>query len=822
MSQASGEDNDYADPVSPESPMTPDGMILARMPWHPGLEGNWNTVKSVSTAMLNGDETDRAAPSDGQQEAGSSSQIGQESRKTVVFQEPDTGFPNEHDQLTALHDSEEGNRKMSLVGKPLTYKNYRTDQRFRRMQNKMHNFLERPRGWKAASYHLAVLFMVLMCLALSVFSTMPDFEVKATIVLYYLEIVFVIWLATEYICRVWSAGCRSRYRGISGRIRFATSAYCVIDIIVILASITVLCIGATGQVFAASAIRGLRFFQILRMLRIDRRAGTWKLLGSVVWAHRQELLTTVYIGFLGLIFSSFLVYLCEKNTNDKYQTFADALWWGVITLSTVGYGDKTPETWPGKIIAAFCALLGISFFALPAGILGSGFALKVQQHQRQKHLIRRRIPAAKLIQCLWRHYSAAPESTSLATWKVHLARELPPIVKFTPNNGSNNATGLINRLRQSTKRSPNSQLQGPTSNFPSSSKNLSVPRVHDTISLVSTSDISEIEQLGALGFSLGWKSKSKYSGSRKAADDSVLQSRMMAPSNTNLDDMRRRSRRSASLCRVVNNNGQHLRPSQPRATLSDGDVIGDYSLMMAPIYQWCEQMVQRNSGPGEDGVWSQLSQLTTCATRRAEDISDGDEEENIGYQPQTMEELTPALKNCVRAIRRIQLLVARRKFKEALKPYDVKDVIEQYSAGHVDLQSRVKTVQAKLDIICGKNIEKLDPKISMYNRIATLENTVGKMDKKLDMMVELLMSRQPGSRVFSQSTSPRGEIVSEPNTGRIDLTRSRRSVASTDNEMYTARSHSPGGPAIRMAEEEDDGAFDETSPLNNGPSTSSC
>ncbi|ULT82833.1 hypothetical protein L5515_018081 [Caenorhabditis briggsae] len=733
MSQASGEDNDYADPVSPESPMTPDGMILARMPWHPGLEGNWNTVKSVSTAMLNGDETDRAAPSDGQQEAGSSSQIGQESRKTVVFQEPDTGFPNEHDQLTALHDSEEGNRKMSLVGKPLTYKNYRTDQRFRRMQNKMHNFLERPRGWKAASYHLAVLFMVLMCLALSVFSTMPDFEVKATIVLYYLEIVFVIWLATEYICRVWSAGCRSRYRGISGRIRFATSAYCVIDIIVILASITVLCIGATGQVFAASAIRGLRFFQILRMLRIDRRAGTWKLLGSVVWAHRQELLTTVYIGFLGLIFSSFLVYLCEKNTNDKYQTFADALWWGVITLSTVGYGDKTPETWPGKIIAAFCALLGISFFALPAGILGSGFALKVQQHQRQKHLIRRRIPAAKLIQCLWRHYSAAPESTSLATWKVHLARELPPIVKFTPNNGSNNATGLINRLRQSTKRSPNSQLQGPTSNFPSSSKNLSVPRVHDTISLVSTSDISEIEQLGALGFSLGWKSKSKYSGSRKAADDSVLQSRMMAPSNTNLD-----------------------------------------------------------------------------------------EEENIGYQPQTMEELTPALKNCVRAIRRIQLLVARRKFKEALKPYDVKDVIEQYSAGHVDLQSRVKTVQAKLDIICGKNIEKLDPKISMYNRIATLENTVGKMDKKLDMMVELLMSRQPGSRVFSQSTSPRGEIVSEPNTGRIDLTRSRRSVASTDNEMYTARSHSPGGPAIRMAEEEDDGAFDETSPLNNGPSTSSC
>ena len=134
-----------------------------------------------------------------------------------------------------------------------------------------------------------------------------------------MEIIIVIWFSIELGFRLWSAGCRSRYQGWLGRIRFLKSPFCVIDMVTICASIVVLGVGGDDQIYAASALRGLRFFQILRMVRMDRRGGTWKLLGSVVYAHRQELLTTLYIGFLVLMFSSFVMYMVEKDTNDQFS-----------------------------------------------------------------------------------------------------------------------------------------------------------------------------------------------------------------------------------------------------------------------------------------------------------------------------------------------------------------------------------------------------------------------------------------------------------------------------------------------------------------------
>ncbi|NWW07393.1 KCNQ1 protein, partial [Oreocharis arfaki] len=294
------------------------------------------------------------------------------------------------------------------------------------VQGRVYNFLERPTGWKCFVYHFTVFLIVLICLIFSVLSTIEQYAALATGTLFWMEIVLVVFFGTEYVVRLWSAGCRSKYVGIWGRLRFARKPISIIDLIVVVASMIVLCVGSKGQVFATSAIRGIRFLQILRMLHVDRQGGTWRLLGSVVFIHRQELITTLYIGFLGLIFSSYFVYLAEKDAvNDSGETefgsYADALWWGVVSIAisyviTLGFMMLNRSLLTQHNLAILCVVLSL----LPQGILGSGFALKVQQKQRQKHFNRQIPAAASLIQTAWRCYAA--ENPDSSTWKIYIRK----------------------------------------------------------------------------------------------------------------------------------------------------------------------------------------------------------------------------------------------------------------------------------------------------------------------------------------------------------------------------------------------------------------
>ncbi|CAB4061654.1 KCNQ5 [Lepeophtheirus salmonis] len=587
------------------------------------------------------------------------------------------------------------NPRMSLLGKPINYRSNRRDVRYRKLQAKLYNFLERPTGKYATLYHVLVFAIVFLCLGLSVFSTIEghEYEVYVEATLFYLEIVIVLWFGIEFLVRLWSSGCRSRYQGCIGRLRFMKSPFCIIvssenkangnkstcniiqykleyhvkfHVITVCASVVVLS-GPNGQLFAASALRGLRFFQILRMVRMDRRGGTWKLLGSVVYAHRQELITTIYIGFLGLVFSSFVIYIVEKDHNDDFKSFADALWWGVITLCTVGYGDAVPKSWKGKIIASCCALLGISFFALPAGILGSGFALKVQQQQRQKHMIRRRVPAATLIQCLWRCYAADENSSSEATWKIHqIPQRSPPPFK--------NNTSFVTRFNTLRRGRSSAHPYSPAASYSSN-------KLHPANS--SNDNLSTNEEPS---HELHRDSSDSRLG-KKSSDASRVNSRNISR-NTSLNPSRNPSRAASP---IVNMNS-------------------DDAFLPIMLCNLLQKEFSGHKSPARGGRGSRKG-------RKGEEEEDGDfdDDDDVSLQPIT---LTRQHRGAIRAVRKIKYMLARRKFKEAFK-----------------------FLQCRLDQILGRQGSKgkdvYDSKQSLASRIVKTERQVDDIEDKLERLIQM-------------------------------------------------------------------------------------
>ncbi len=216
-----------------------------------------------------------------------------------------------------------------------------------------------------------IMILIAVNVAAVILETIDSLGTQYATVFLWIEIVSVIIFTIEYVGRIWSAVEHPDYDGIvSGRVSFASRPLLIVDLLAILPFYLAL-VGVTAEL---RFLRALRLVRFLRLLKLARYSESLKAFSVVLERKKPDLIVAVFVNAMLLIVVSSAMYYIENQAQpETFSSIPQAMWWGVITLTTVGYGNTVPVTPLGQVLGALTAVLGIGLFALPASILASGF-----------------------------------------------------------------------------------------------------------------------------------------------------------------------------------------------------------------------------------------------------------------------------------------------------------------------------------------------------------------------------------------------------------------------------------------------------------------
>jgi len=241
----------------------------------------------------------------------------------------------------------------------------------------------KPNDIPSRTFDIFIIILISLNVIAVVLETMESLASRYSYIFWIFEVFSVIIFTIEYVLRLWTCTIDDRYKEpVKGRIKFALTPLALIDLFAILPFYLPMLIRLDLRF-----IRALRLFRLFRLFKMGRYSNALKLLSSVLKDKKEELLIAVFSVLILLIVASSLMYFIENEAQpESFASIPSAMWWGICTLTTVGYGDIYPVTPLGKILGALIALLGIGLFALPAGILASGFAEQIQK-RKEKQII---------------------------------------------------------------------------------------------------------------------------------------------------------------------------------------------------------------------------------------------------------------------------------------------------------------------------------------------------------------------------------------------------------------------------------------------------
>lgn len=188
----------------------------------------------------------------------------------------------------------------------------------------------------------------------------------------------VMVFTVEYLLRVWSSTEEKKYHNpVWGRLLFIITPLALIDLIAILPFYIPMVTNVDLRF-----LRALRLFRIFKMTRYSSR---FRIFMDVFKDKKEEIFISAMLVLLLLVISASLMYYAENKVQpEAFSNIPEAMWWAVVTLTTVGYGEVVPITPFGRVLAGCVAVLGISLFAIPAGIIASGFIEQFQKRHKKK------------------------------------------------------------------------------------------------------------------------------------------------------------------------------------------------------------------------------------------------------------------------------------------------------------------------------------------------------------------------------------------------------------------------------------------------------
>jgi voltage-gated potassium channel len=249
------------------------------------------------------------------------------------------------------------------------------------MKERIHKILSVSKNRGDLSWYVDIFIIVLISLNVAAIIAESVESVRQTygILFYWFEIFSVLIFTVEYILRVWTANCIPKYKKpFSGNVKFIFSPLAIIDLLAILPFYLPF-VGIDLRL-----LRMLRIFRIFRLFKIARYVEALSFIRKVFKRKKEELvISLIFTLFLLLVASSLMYYVENESQPDHFSSIPETMWWGIATLTTVGYGDVYPITPSGKILGGVIAVIGIGLFALPTGILASGFSDEISGKKRK-------------------------------------------------------------------------------------------------------------------------------------------------------------------------------------------------------------------------------------------------------------------------------------------------------------------------------------------------------------------------------------------------------------------------------------------------------